>query len=109
MEYIIFVECVVEVHVVYLHAENHVDFGVTGVGWERADAQLDNANRCDAEKDDIEEEAVHPGLVLFHGVEPAAEGQPDTEFYVAFLYAPEHIEAQVGKNEGTDKSCIVIL
>ena len=44
MEYIIFVECVVEVHVVDLHTENHVDFGVAGVGWERADAQLDNAN-----------------------------------------------------------------
>ena len=109
MENIIFIECIVEVHVIYLHSKYHVNLCISGVCWETTDAKLDDTNRGNRKKNDVEQEAVHPGLILFHWVESAAERQSDSELDIPFLNAPEHVETEVGEYKCSDEPCILLL
>ena len=54
MEDIVLIKSVIEVHVVYLDPEYHIDFGVSGVSGETADAKLDDTNRGNRKKNDVE-------------------------------------------------------
>ena len=105
----VLIECRVEVHVFYLNSEDHVDLCVSGVGREAADAELDDSDRRNAEKDHVEEETVHPSLVLLHGVESAAKGQSDPEFNVPFLHTPHHEQTQISKDKSSYKAGIPSL
>jgi len=92
-----------------LYTENHVNLCIPGVGWERAYTQLDYTYRGYKEEDDIEEEAVHPSLVTFHWMESAAARDSNPELYVAFLDAPQHIQAEICEYKCGDKTCVAFF
>lgn len=87
-KHIILVESGKESHEVNLNSKNHINFCISGVCWKGTDTELNDANRCNAQQNNIEQEAIHPCLVLFHGMESTATRYSDSKFNIALLNCP---------------------
>lgn len=90
------IEVLVEPHVIDLQSEEVVDGSVASVRWEAASRQLGDACAREEHQNDVEEEAVHPGFVGLHRVEPDDEGNSQSELDIALDDRPDQVQNEVG-------------
>ena len=108
-EDVVLVEDGVELHVLELQADDHVDLSFVGVGGEGGNAQLNHAHRRYQHQDHVEEEGVEPSLPLTHGVKTADAGNAHAELDCALLNAPNEIDAQVEEEPSCQEACVAVV
>lgn len=108
VEHVVLVKGRVKPQVPDLQPKNHVDLGVVSIGGERTNAQLHHPHRSNQHQNHIEEETVHPCLVLLHRVETAAAGNTDTELDRPLLHTPQHVETKVGIDTSGQETSVLI-